>query len=116
MSTSGLPPPNALKSIGTRVLGLLLHFGLSFSRNLDRSLGRDLYRHQRSESAATLLISSADERFKQRMWLHRFRFELRMELAPEEPRMPCQLADFDVSPVRRLPRNAQSRRRQLLFV
>ena len=44
-----------------------------------------------------MLVGGADERSEQRMRLQRLRFELRMELAAQEPGMIRDLADLDVT-------------------
>src|ERR1017187_9088185 len=94
MSTSGLPSPNALYSIGTGEQRLLL----------------------RRQPPHPLLVGGPDERRKQRMRMHRLGLELRVELAAPVPRMPRDFADLHVGLVRRLPRNPQPGRRQDLFV
>src|SRR5882762_7177599 len=58
----------------------------------------------------------ADERCKEWMWLQRLRFEFRMELAAEEPRVIRGLDDFHVILIRRASRDPQARGNQRLFV
>src|SRR6185437_16301675 len=53
-------------------------------------------------------VRRADECAEQLMRLHRFRFELRVELAAEEPGMIRDLADLDVGPIRRLAGESQA--------
>src|SRR5579871_6120914 len=50
------------------------------------------------------------------MRLHGLRFELRMELAPQKPRMPRDLANLHIRPVGSLPGNLQPRRLQRLLI
>src|SRR6201996_1707829 len=60
-----------------------------------------------------MLQRRADERSKQRMRLQRLRFELRMELAPEIPRMFRQFANLHVDAIRRLAGKPKTVGRQL---
>ena len=50
------------------------------------------------------------------MRLHRLRFEFRMELAAQIPRMICNFADLDINPIRRFPGYPQTRACQDLLV
>src|SRR5580704_9069480 len=77
--------PKALKSKGTRVLGL-------------RGL------HSRIGAANAVFVGRADEGLEQRMRLHGFGFEFRMELAAQEPGVIGDLANFNVGAVRRFAR------------
>src|ERR1035437_8667867 len=94
LSTSGLPSPNALYSIGTAEKRLLL----------------------RRQPPHPLLVGGPDERREQRMRMHRLGLELRLELAAQVPRVPRDFADLHVGLVRRLPRDPQPGRCQDLFV
>src|ERR1035438_4002831 len=94
ISTSGVPAPNALYSIGTAEQRLLL----------------------RLQPPHPVLVGSSDERREQRMRMHRFGLELGVELAAQIPRMARDFADLHVGLVRRLPRNPQPRGHQRLFV
>src|SRR5262245_19774137 len=78
-STSGLPAPKAAKS-----------------KSLVAGQQRLLFGRQ---ALHVIFIRRADERFEQRVRLHRLRLELRVELAAEEPRMSRDLADLDIGPV-----------------
>src|SRR5438067_12559647 len=75
ISTKGRPPPNALNSTGTRVLGLRPQFV--------RGVGR-----RRDHTHLPKCLGRADKGFEQRVRLHRFRFELGVELAAEIPGVP----------------------------
>src|ERR1017187_9092914 len=94
ISTSGVPAPNALYSIGTAEQRLLL----------------------RLQPPHPVLVGGPDERREQRMRMHRFGLELGVELAAQVPRMARDFANFHVGLVRRLPRNPQPRGHQRLFV
>src|SRR5579864_870601 len=63
-----------------------------------------------------MLIRSANERFKQRMRLQRFRLEFGMELATDEVGMPGNFDHLYVGPVWRRPGKPQASRRQRAFV
>src|SRR5579862_2130506 len=65
---------------------------------------------------AAVFIRRADEGAKQRMRLERFGFELRMELAAQEPRVIRNLADLNVGLIRRFAGNSQASGSKNFFV
>src|SRR5271165_7095725 len=81
--TSGRRPPKALNSIGTRVLRLL-GFGIFAGLGVFVGLG---VLNQRRQALAAVIVGRADECLEQRVRLHGFALELRMELAAQEPGM-----------------------------
>src|SRR5579863_2568820 len=60
--------------------------------------------------------TGANERGEKRVRRERLRFELRMELAADEPGMVGNFDDLDVNAVGRAPRDAEARARQRLIV
>jgi hypothetical protein len=62
----------------------------------------------RFRTRAPVIERSAHERPEQRMRFQGFRFELGMELAPQEPGMIGELANLDVDAVGSLTRQAQA--------
>src|ERR1017187_2381491 len=71
---------------------------------------------QRSQPLAPVTIRRADKRLEKRVRLQRLALELRMELAPQHPRVLGDLADFHVGLVGRLAGDAQSARGEALLV
>src|SRR5689334_17949146 len=103
MSTSA-PLRKLSKSIATEVLvfhGLGLRLGRHGFLRLS-GLGK------RRDPLPPVFVCRPDEGLKQRMRFQRFRFELRMELAAQIPRMVRDLTNLDIRAVRRLARNAEA--------
>src|SRR5579871_5831210 len=61
-----------------------------------------------AQPPAPIFQARADERAEERMRLQRLRFEFRVELASEEPRMVRHFHDFNVHTIRRAARNAET--------
>src|SRR5581483_8677442 len=92
--------PKALYSTGTRILGL----------------GVDRRQNVRGQTAPAVFVGSADKCFEQRVRLHRLRFELGVELAPQEPGVIGDLADLDVRAVGGLTGDAKASGLEPVFV
>ena len=70
----------------------------------------------RTPTPEAILVARLDEIREQRVRLERLRLEFGMKLASEEKRMPRNLNDFDVGPVRRGSGDVQPRAREQRLV
>ena len=66
--------------------------------------GDDSLFRRGAQAVMAIFQAGADERREQRMRRQRLRFEFRMKLAADEPRMIRRFDNFDVNAVRRLAR------------
>ena len=95
------------------------HFrnGNTKKRLIGGGIGRGYARFRGDAVAAVAIFhAGADERGEKRMRRKRLRFEFRMELAAQKPRMIGSFHDFDVHAVRRAPRDAKSGARERLLI